>query len=68
MLLLREGLPGWLTRAEQLLEARPTRRTSEQPTFATPLAQDLVAPVFDELVQVLSSLLLSTTREVQHEC
>jgi len=60
MLLLREGLPGWLTRREQLLGSKPAH--------GPPLAQNLVAPAFDDWVRVLSSLFIPTTGQVQHEC
>ena len=69
MLLLREGLPGWLTRAEQVLESKPGWLPSPEPGLSTTaLARNLVTPAFEDWVRVLSSLLSPSIQQVHHEC
>ncbi len=69
MLLLREGLPGWLTRAEQMLESKPEWLPSPEPSLSTTaLTQNLVTPAFEDWVRVLSSLLSPSIEQVHHEC
>ena len=68
MLLWREGLPGWLSRAEQLFGGKPARLPSREPLVGTPaLAHNLVARGFEDWVRVLSSLLSPAAGLVQHE-
>jgi hypothetical protein len=71
MLLLREGLPGWLARAEQLLasgssvsRSASTNDIAFEPKGGIP---NMATPSFGELVRIVSNLVIPITREeVQH--
>ena len=73
MLLLREGLPGWLGRAAQLLagdskgsEAATLEDLASRTTEAAADIPGIAPPSFSELVSIMSNLVIPTIEEVQH--
>ncbi len=74
MLLLREGLPGWLARAEQLLASGSSasrgpssRDIAFEAKGGSASIPNMARPSFGELVRIVSNLVIPITREkVQH--
>ncbi len=78
MLLLREGLPGWLARQEQLLaqEFGPANSPASAASEAAPredhpivstVPSDIPLPLLADLIRAISNLIVPSTQQVQHE-
>lgn len=74
MLLLREGLPGWLARQGQLLAEQrhgettePAASLGQMPDDTRSVALTFPSSLFADLVHIMSNLISPSVQQAQHE-